>query len=342
MNLPILRTVSSMRQHRSTLPSPVSLVPTMGMLHAGHISLVRLAARQTPSVIVSIYVNPTQLRAGEDQKSYPSTLSEDVAALQNIGKKLEDEGLGKLYGVFAPTDHEMYPYPQSTDIVSGIGTFVNVAPLARILEGADQPMHFVGVATVCLKLFNAIKPDKAYFGEKDCQQALLIQRLVRDLLLDIDVVVGRTIREEDGLALSSRNVYLGRRRRKVASILYRALSAAENIYRKGNTSRADLISACIVTANACQQTQGQKELCDQANIEVIYFHLSHPESMEDLEDVDPQVGAIVSGAVWMLPLQATSGGETLGWRKDSDKVRLIDNIRLYPASHQLTLSRTAE
>lgn len=334
MDLQILRTVPSMRQFRSTLPGPVSLIPTMGMLHSGHMSLVKLAAHQTSSIIVSIYANPAQLRTSEDHTAYPSTLEEDVALLQDLGQELLNEGLGRLCGIFVPTNEAMYPYPQYTDIANGVGCFVTIAPLAALLEGADQPTHFIGVATVCLKLFNVVQPHKAYFGEKDYQQALLIRRLVDDLLLDIDVVVGDTIREEDGLPISSRNVYLGKRRRRVAVVLHRALSAAEDLYRKGTSTKQDLISASVSVAEEEQRLQENMKICDRVRFEVVYFQIFHHETMKELEKVDPVIGAVLSGAIRMMPLESIAVGEPLGWREDTDVIRLIDNVRLGPIGHQ--------
>lgn len=143
----------------------------------------------------------------------------DVVALEQVDDELRRKGQGRIKAVFAPTDKEIYPFLDSADVGNGLGGYVTISPLAGRLEGADQPTHFIGVATVCLKLLNAVKPHKAYFGEKDFQQTIIVKRLVEDFLVDVEVLVGETVREEDGLAVSSRNVFLGSRRRKVATVL---------------------------------------------------------------------------------------------------------------------------
>ena len=328
--LRILHTVASMRHFRSTLRGAVSLVPTMGMLHSGHMSLVRLAASQTHSIIVSIYVNPTQLATAEERDAYPTVLGADIAALERVDDELRQKGQGRIKGVFAPTDAEMYPHLNATDVANGLGSYVTISPLAGRLEGADQPAHFLGVATVCLKLFNAVKPDKAYFGEKDFQQTVVVRRLVEDFLVDVEVLVGGTVREEDGLAVSSRNVFLGSRRRKVATVLWRALSAAAKAYHDGELRREDILARCVSEARTEQITQEQMEECDRARFEIVYFGLSDPESLEDIEDVNPRKGALLSGAIRMLPLEATPRVENPGLCNGTDRIRLIDNILLKP------------
>lgn len=316
-----------MRQFRSTLPGSVSLVPTMGMLHRGHLSLVYLAAEQTQSIIVSIYTNPTQLAKAE-QDSYPSTLDVDVAALEHLNETLREKGRGQIRGVFAPTDEEMYPYLSSTDFAAGQGSYVSISPLAGRLEGADRPAHFIGVATVCLKLFNAVKPHKAYFGEKDFQQTVIIKRLIDDFLVDMELVVSETVREADGLALSSRNVYLGSRRRKIATVLWKALSAAAKVYYGGELRRSVILASCNQEARQEQDKQDQNKVGERARFEVVYFGLSNPKTIEDVEEVDPEEGALLSGAIQILPLETADQTEDLGWRGGRDSIRLIDSIVL--------------
>lgn len=302
----------------------------MGMLHSGHMSLIRLAAEQTDSIVISIYANPTQLATAEERASYPATLEADVAALERLDDELRRDGAARIKAVFAPTDEEMYPYLDSTDVASGLGAFVTISPLAGRLEGADQPAHFNGVATVCLKLFNAVKPHKAYFGEKDFQQTVVIRRLVQDFLVDTDVVVGETVREDDGLALSSRNAYLGSRRRKVATVLWRALCAAAKIYQDGETRRGEILACSLTEAKREQSLQEQMNGCDRARFEILYLELSDLDSMEDVERVNPRKGALLSGAIRMLPLEAATGAENSGLRNGADWIRLIDSIVLRP------------
>jgi pantoate--beta-alanine ligase len=186
----------------------VGLVPTMGALHAGHLSLVELARRETEFVVVSIFVNPTQFGPHEDLGRYPRPLEQDLARCAEAGADL----------VFTPAAEVMYP--------RGYRTFVEVTGLQDVLCGPSRPGHFRGVATVVLKLFNQVQPDRAYFGQKDAQQARIIRQLVRDLDVPVEVMVGPTVREADGLALSSRNQYLDANQRRAAPALYRALEEA--------------------------------------------------------------------------------------------------------------------
>lgn len=325
-----------MRRLRSTLPDPVSLVPTMRMLHAGHISLIRLAAVQTKSIIVSIYVNPTQLAAGE-RDTYPSRLAADVEALEHLNQELqlEDGYSGRIRAAFAPTDEDMYPgmSPSSTNFSAGLGSYVTISPLASRLEGADQPYHFVGVATVCLKLFNVVKPHGAYFGEKDFQQTVVIKKLVRDLLLDIEIVVGKTVREADGLALSSRNSYLGTRRRKVASVLWKALCAGALAFREtGEIQSEAILELCRLEVKKEQMIQERLKPCERAGFEVLYFGLSDLESLADAEEIDKGKGGLLSGAIRMLPLEVVPPGESTGLDGDQGHIRLIDSIVLQPTN----------
>lgn len=208
-------TFPQLRQARQNLPAPVGLVPTMGYLHEGHLSLVRAARRECAAVVVSIFVNPTQFGPQEDLDRYPRDLPRDLALLQAEGVDL----------VWTPTAEVMYP--------TGYQTWVTVEQIAAPLEGAMRPGHFRGVATVVAKLFNAVQPDRAYFGQKDAQQALVIRRMVADLNFPLEVVVCPTVREADGLAMSSRNVYLNPQERQAAPVLYRALTAAQAAYQAG-------------------------------------------------------------------------------------------------------------
>jgi pantoate--beta-alanine ligase len=210
-----ITSLEELRQARQSLPVPLGLVPTMGYLHAGHLSLVRAARRECASVVVSIFVNPTQFGPQEDLDRYPRDLPRDLSLLAAEGVDL----------VWVPTPQIMYP--------PGYQTWVTVEQIAAPLEGAMRPGHFRGVATVVAKLFNAVQPQRAYFGQKDAQQALVIRRLVADLNFPIQVVVCPTVREADGLAMSSRNVYLNPEERKAATVLYRALTAAQAAYQAG-------------------------------------------------------------------------------------------------------------
>ncbi|KAL8730474.1 MAG: hypothetical protein Q9166_004038 [cf. Caloplaca sp. 2 TL-2023] len=328
--LPILRDVRSIRQFRTSMHGPVSLVPTMGLLHQGHLSLVRLAAEQTQFILVSIYANPSQLTTPEEAGFYPSTLKSDVDLLLALNEQLRHKGSGTVQAIFAPTDQEMYPCSPPDSSPHGVGSFVNILPLTRILEGADRPSHFVGVATVCLKLFNAAKPDKVYFGQKDFQQTVLVKRLVQDFLLNIDVVVGETIREDDGLAMSSRNVFLGTRRRTVATVIHRALQAAQEVYINGQVDRDELLSTCKRVVEEEQTKQRQLPKPQRTNLEIIYFGLADPVSLEATDKVNVDRGAVICGAVQLLPNEDILDEDGPGGQDSNGSVRLIDSVLLEP------------
>ncbi len=211
----IVSTLDELRSARLLLDGKLGLVPTMGYLHEGHISLARRAKAECDYVAVSIFVNPTQFGPNEDLAKYPRDLDRDLHLLEDAGVDL----------VWTPTPEVMYP--------PGFQTWVEVEEMTRPLEGAQRPGHFRGVTTVVTKLFNAVQPTKAYFGQKDAQQAAVIRRMTEDLNFPIEIVVCPIVREPDGLAMSSRNVYLDADQRKAATVLYRSLSAAKDEYEKG-------------------------------------------------------------------------------------------------------------
>ena len=197
----------------------VGLVPTMGALHEGHFSLIRTAKQQTDFVVVSIFVNPTQFGPTEDIDKYPRTLDADTAGCEKNGADV----------IFAPTPDEIYPQQN----LSWGNVWVNVEKLDQPLCGKNRTGHFRGVATVCAKLFNIVQPDVAFFGQKDAQQVIIIQRMVADLNMPLKIVVCPTVREKDGLAMSSRNRYLNADERKDAALLYAALQEAEILIAGG-------------------------------------------------------------------------------------------------------------
>jgi len=210
-----ITTIDELRAARALLPAPVGLVPTMGYLHAGHLSLVRTARVECASVIVSIFVNPAQFGPQEDLAAYPRNLRHDLKLLEAEGTDL----------VWTPTPEIVYP--------SGFQTWISVGEASRPLEGSMRPGHFRGVTTVVAKLFNVIQPQKAYFGQKDAQQTVVIRQMAKDLNYPLEVIVCPIIREPDGLAMSSRNVYLNPAERQAATVLYRALQAAQSAYSAG-------------------------------------------------------------------------------------------------------------
>jgi len=211
----IARTIDEIRALRHRLSGTVGFVPTMGYLHEGHLALVRQARTENPTVIASIYVNPAQFGPGEDLAGYPRDLDRDLELLQ----------AEKADIVFVPSEAEMYP--------PGFSSWVDVGRIAERLEGASRPGHFRGVATVVARLFNIIRPSRAYFGQKDAQQVLVIKRMVTDLNMDTEIVAVPTVRESDGLAMSSRNVYLNPEERCAATVLFRALTLARQLRTDG-------------------------------------------------------------------------------------------------------------
>jgi pantoate--beta-alanine ligase len=215
MRLRIAGTIPEMRALRRKLSGTVGLVPTMGYLHEGHLALVSQARRENAAVIVSIYVNPSQFGPSEDFGVYPRNLDRDLELLRK-----EETDI-----VFAPPDDEMYP--------SVFSSWVDVEKVTERLEGASRPGHFRGVATVVAKLLNIVQPTRAYFGQKDAQQVVVIKRMVADLNMDLEIVTVPTVRESDGLAMSSRNIRLSPKERQAATILFKALALAHGLTRGG-------------------------------------------------------------------------------------------------------------
>jgi pantoate--beta-alanine ligase len=245
----------------------VAVVPTMGALHEGHLSLVRTARSTADAVIVTIFVNPTQFGPHEDFERYPRSLAQDVAAAAAAGAE----------AVFAPSVEEMYP--------EGFQTTISVEEVTRTLEGAARPGHFRGVATVVAKLFNCTHPHLAVFGQKDCQQVVVIKRMVHDLNMDIEILVAPTVREADGLARSSRNVYLTPQQRAEAPVLYRALCRARDMITGGERSATRIRSAMrsMITA--------------ESSGTIDYVSVAKAESLEELAEVGAGVPVTVSLAV---------------------------------------------
>jgi pantoate--beta-alanine ligase len=308
----------------------------MGALHEGHISLVRMAAAENTDVVVSIYVNPTQFGVNEDLSTYPRTWDADIAMLNALDAELERQGQGRISAIFAPTTKVMYPsLPPSSDI-DGKGSFVTITPLAEVLEGASRPVFFRGVATVCMKLFNIVLPERVYLGQKDIQQTIVIKRMVKDFHLCMDVRIGPTMREEDGLAMSSRNVYLGTRRRRVAVVLSQALRKAEEQWLNGKRSRGDILWEANDLVNRRMMEQDDLFPSQRARFEVDYISLADPENLEELDDVDENKGAVLSGAIKMLPLEEPQQDEDSGVGGGIGTVRLIDNIILKPQNSNLS------
>jgi len=247
------------RRLRRKLSAPVGLVPTMGALHEGHLSLVQRARSENASALASIFVNPAQFGPGEDFAKYPRELEADLA-------KLEREGIAL---VFTPEPSGLYPPSFDTWIVPG--------RLAERLEGAVRPGHFRGVATVVLKLFTILEPDRAYFGQKDAQQAVILRRMAADLDLDLEIVVCPIVREADGLAMSSRNVYLSPEERRAAPVLHRSLQAASAAWEAGER-RGDYLRAAALAVLAAEPLAA-----------VDYVSAADPETLAEVETAEGPV-----------------------------------------------------
>jgi pantoate--beta-alanine ligase len=248
-----VHSLKSLFASRQTLPGPVGFVPTMGSLHEGHLSLVRKARQECSSVVVSIFVNPTQFAPEEDLENYPRDLTRDQKLLRREGVDL----------VWNPSAAEMYP--------EAFQTWVTAAEVTQPLEGARRPTHFRGVTTVVAKLFNAVRPDKAYFGQKDAQQAVVIRQMTRDLNYPIEIVVCPIVREPDGLAMSSRNTYLTPEQREAALALSRGLFQAEEAFQQGERN-ADRLREIVA-----------EEIEEEPLAELQYVSCAAPDTLEELE-----------------------------------------------------------
>jgi pantoate--beta-alanine ligase len=262
----IHETIQAFRQARRARHGTLGVVATMGYLHNGHLALVRQAKAECDHVAVTIFVNPTQFGPNEDLARYPRNLQRDLQLLEQKGVDL----------VFAPSVAEMYPQPYRT--------FVDVEGVTAPLEGARRSGHFRGVATVVCKLFNIVGADRAYFGQKDAQQTVVIKQMVRDLNMPTEIVVVPTVRERDGLALSSRNVYLHPEQRRAAPVLFRSLQAAQRLYNQGERN-----------AQTIRQTVEQI-LSSEPLAQIDYVSVADSQTLEEIAE-QIHHGALVSLAV---------------------------------------------
>jgi pantoate--beta-alanine ligase len=275
--LKVIRTIAELRAELTDAPRPIGLVPTMGFFHDGHLSLMRAARGANETVVVSLFVNPTQFGPAEDLDAYPRDEARDLELAEAVGVDI----------VFSPSVAEVYP--------DGFDTTVEVGGLTEPLDGAARPGHFKGVTTIVTKLLNMVGPDAAYFGQKDAQQALVIKKLVGDLNMPVRIEVCPTVRESDGLALSSRNAYLSGEERDRALALSRALRAAEKAVERGDVDAAAVIAAA------------RHEL-DEAGIEPEYLELR--------------------SATDLTPAERVNGSTLLAVAARVGRARLIDNTML--------------
>jgi pantoate--beta-alanine ligase len=272
----VLKTKAEFRAARATF-GDLGFAPTMGFLHEGHLSLMRRAKAENGAAAASIFVNPTQFAPGGDFDTYPRALERDLAMLESASVDL----------VFTPDAAEMYP--------PGFDARIEIGGVSEGLEGAARPGHFVGVATVVTKLLNIVQPTRAYFGQKDAQQAAVIRKLAADLDMPVQIVIADTVREADGLALSSRNSYLSAQERRAASVLYRALSRARTLFERGERDAGALRRTVLAT------------LADEPLARPDYVSVADPITLKALDAVGPP-GALIFLAAEVGP------------------ARLIDNI----------------
>ncbi|CAG8687220.1 28582_t:CDS:2, partial [Dentiscutata erythropus] len=265
----------------------IGFVPTMGCLHEGHLSLMKQASKLCQAVAVSIFVNPAQFAPNEDLDKYPRTLSDDLSKLSAINC---------VDVVFLPKVEDIYPTGIPLDVEKQLGTFVEVKGKSHQMEGQTRPTFFRGVATVVAKLFNIVQPDHVFFGQKDIQQCVVIKNLIRDLHFPLEMHVGLTVREEDGLAMSSRNRYLTPEMRKVATTLYQSLNAVKHAFEQNIRDRKNLLAPAYDLVE-----NKSKYIKDQDLgffIKLDYFSLVDPESLQELDEVGEN-GAILSGALYV-------------------------------------------
>ena len=277
----ICHTIDEMRATRHAARrkgKTVGLVPTMGALHEGHLSLVRMARAQCDLVVVSIFINPLQFGPHEDLAKYPRNFDRDRDLLEREGVEV----------IFAPTVEEMYP--------AGAITYVTVEALSDRLCGRSRPGHFRGVTTVVSKLFHIVEPDRAFFGQKDAAQSVIIRRMVRDLDIPVQVVIGPIVREPDGLAMSSRNAYLDASQRLSALVLHRSLLAVQERFDRGERKVQALIEA------------GKQVFSEDPSVRLDYFEIVDPETLDPVDDLSQRTLVAVAAFV--------------------GKARLIDNVVL--------------
>ena len=284
------RMSSVARKLRREQDRTIGLVPTMGALHEGHLSLVREARRMCDKVVVSVFVNPTQFGPSEDFEHYPRDLTKDTALLTDYNVDY----------IFAPNPEEIYP--------KDFSTYVNVGGLSKLLEGESRPGHFRGVATIVAILLNTVRPDFAFFGQKDAQQAVIIKRMVRDLAFDTEIVVLPTVREDSGLAISSRNLYLDPEEQQSAAVINRALKQAKEVFKKGERHAGKLAEVVRSTIET------------EPRVRLDHVSVVDAETLEKLDKLDERP-ILIAVAAYV------------------GKTRLIDNTILNKAKKDATTSK---
>jgi len=274
----VVTTIAEMKALRHQIVGTIGFVPTMGYLHEGHLALVKQARTENSVVVVSIFVNPTQFGPNEDFNTYPRNTKRDLALLEKEKTDI----------IFMPSGEEMYP--------TGSSSWVEVEKVTERLEGSHRPGHFKGVTTIVAKLFNIVEPTTAYFGQKDAQQAIVIKKMVNDLNMNLQIIVAPTVRESDGLAMSSRNIYLNPDERQAATVLFEALTLAQQLWQKGERNAEHL------------RQEMNSHISKQPLATIDYISIADNQTLEELTEIYKP--ALVS--------LATKIGKT----------RLLDNIVL--------------
>ena len=302
--IPIITTVKELRSLVGSFNhESLGFVPTMGYLHEGHLSLVNESIKDNKHTIISIFVNPSQFSPNEDLDTYPRDINHDIEIIKKLA-------IGKVDAIFKPSVEEMYPSGFTFDINNQKGSFVEVLGVSKPLEGLKRPTFFKGVATVVTKLFNIVMPTNAYFGQKDIQQTIVIKNLVKDLFLNINIKIVPTIRNENGLALSSRNKYLSNDILNEVTCLYKSMKLSNDSYLNGEFNVEKLtetVSNYITNIN------------DKFKIDYISFN--DPKDLSYLTNIDPKIGCILSMAVYVPNSNNEINNET---------TRLIDNMIFKP------------
>jgi pantoate--beta-alanine ligase len=303
--IPVVTTIAELRSlRRSFAAETVGFVPTMGYLHEGHMSLIHRSLQQNDHTIISIFVNPSQFAPNEDLDTYPRDLDHDIHVITDYLREIGSEK--NVDAIFKPEVAEMYPSGFTMDASKQRGAFVEVLGVSNPLEGRARPSFFRGVATVVTKLLNAVNPTTAYFGQKDIQQTVVVKTMVRDLLMGVNVDIVPTVRNQTGLALSSRNKYLSPEVLSQVTCLYKSMQLAREAYNKSTTNVEKLTQ--IVT---------DKIISTNSKFRIDYVSFNDPETLDYLSEINPARGCILSMAVYVP--NSLDPQETL-------ETRLIDNM----------------
>ncbi|GME81697.1 ligase activity protein [[Candida] boidinii] len=327
--IPVIQTVKEIRSLRNSIYNEgnktVGFIPTMGFLHDGHLSLVKQSLKENDYTIVSIFVNPSQFAPTEDLTSYPRNLEKDLESLATCSFQQGDISR-KVSAVFAPTVDQMYPSGIPLEVENQKGAFVSVLGVSEQLEGKSRPQFFRGVATVVSKLFNVVQPTKAYFGQKDVQQTIVIKRMVKDLLFDIEIEVLPTVRESTGLALSSRNSYLSESVKQSCQNIFKSLNLAKDLYSNEKELNSEILINSIknyLNKNLIKQ--------NEKFFDIDYISINDPINLNYINEsesklINPGLGAIISLAIKVPNVDPNTV-------TDENKItytRLIDNVILNP------------